>query len=344
MRRFRPPASEPDPLINTITLGSGDTLATGPTGRAALLFANGTEAHLSANSSLLTANQEVSTMKQTGIRWAKGLVLLATVTLVLLQPPTAAQAFDSFDAKQIALISGAGGVVGSRFGPIAALAGAALGALAAAKGAIHGDITREALKDEGVKGDYIAAIVSANWHQDYDQVKFIVGAPWLKPNDRYSPDHHFDRLKDKSHGEAFRRGAQYVRDQRGFAITKVGTNHMDLATQAIGRSMHALQDFFSHSNFVELSKEEQEATLDALFRRHPEGRDPPAALKITGTQDGKDLPNDGYGHNAHAKDNPGKNDDARRDFQKARDAAIDACRDLIRGIKNDLGENAKRLQ
>jgi hypothetical protein len=283
-------------------------------------------------------------MKQISRRWASRLVLLATVALVLLQPPTAAQAFDSFDTKQMALISGAGGVVGFRFGPIAALAGAALGALAAAKGAIHGDITREALKGEGIKGAYIEAIARANWHQDYDQMRFAVGAPWLKPNSKYSPDHHFDRLKDKSHVEAFRRGAQYVRDQRGSAITKVGTHHMDLATEAIGRAMHALQDFFSHSNFVELSKEEQDATLDSLFRRYTEVRDPPAALKITGTQDGKDLPNDDYGHDAHCKDNHEKNDDARRDFQKAKDTAIHACRELIRGIKNDLGENAKRLQ
>ena len=103
----------------------------------------------------------------------------------------------------------------------------------------------------------------------------------------YRPEHHFDRVKSLSEDPsavetAFESGLRYVVAKRGRIGQMVAENRTRAALVALGRGLHAVQDVFSHSNYVDLydgrSPATDELTADLL------GTDvtaPPASLLLT---------------------------------------------------------------
>jgi len=51
------------------------------------------------------------------------------------------------------------------------------------------------------------------------------------------------------------------------------------AIAAIGRGLHAVQDFFAYSNYVDLPEKDKKLAREALF---DPSKDPPKSLKLTG--------------------------------------------------------------
>ena len=182
---------------------------------------------------------------------------------------------------------------------------------------IHEAITKEAAATAGWKGRPLRALVAAVQAPDLDEtdlLSFRCGRlRFLAPKlSTYAAEHHFDRGPGVSDAEAFFAGVRYVQTQRASASVAVALDDDDEAIRCLGRALHALQDFFSHSSFVDLDDEDRAACLAAL--RDVAGS-PPLALRITAYfPDDADPENpadrEGYTHRAHAKDAPRKNQDA----------------------------------
>lgn len=89
----------------------------------------------------------------------------------------------------------------------------------------------------------------------------------------YRPEHHFDRVKSLSEDpsaveSAFESGLHYVIAKRGKIGQMVAENRARAALIALGRGLHAVQDVYSHSNYVDLydsrSPANDELTADLL--------------------------------------------------------------------------------
>jgi hypothetical protein len=81
----------------------------------------------------------------------------------------------------------------------------------------------------------------------------------------YRPEHHFDRVKSLSEDpsaveSAFESGIHYVVAKRGRIGQMVAENRIRAALIALGRGLHAVQDVFSHSNYVDLYNGRSPAT------------------------------------------------------------------------------------
>jgi hypothetical protein len=98
--------------------------------------------------------------------------------------------------------------------------------------AYHIQITQEALANQ-VSPAALNTILAGNLGQDG-----LAGLLW-------HPEFHFD-------DNSFKAGFAYIDQQRAlvFAALKQGNPH--LARKALGRLTHSLQDFYAHSNFVQL--------------------------------------------------------------------------------------------
>ena len=229
----------------------------------------------------------------------------------------------------------------------------------------HRKITNDACKDSlfgigftGFSKDAIDRLIWANSRQD--NPLFV----------KYNPAHHFDRSKGKSHRQAFMDGRKYVAEQIKIAADKMTIGKIEAALDALGRALHALQDFFSHSNFVdELSFDEQDQCLKALFDIKDFQAEPPANLRITAydkeTGEKGKVHGDTYAHDDHCKDGPdtkrymsaGKIVDDRQlgglttvkktAFHAAYDNAVDGSRKLMLALVSalllhDLGDQERK--
>lgn len=200
---------------------------------------------------------------------------------------------------------------------------------------IHEAITREAAAAVGWEGAPLSSLVDAVNAPDFAEthvVSFRGGRlRFLTPNPAaYAPEHHFDRGPGTSHAAAFLSGMRYIHAQRAAALAAAARGDDAATFRALGRALHALQDFFSHSNFVDLDADDRVACLEAL-RAGP----PPASLRITAYFPDATDPEDPrdperYTHGAHSKDAPRKNADAAArpggpdspsNFERARDVA-----------------------
>jgi hypothetical protein len=99
----------------------------------------------------------------------------------------------------------------------------------------HEEITEEALKDQGFSKDAIEYMEDFNTYQDWSE--------W-RDKSKYRPEHHFDRPPGKSHADAFKDGARYVRAEMDKAREYLKNCTTIGAIAAIGRALHAVQDFF----------------------------------------------------------------------------------------------------
>ncbi len=164
------------------------------------------------------------------------------------------------------------------------------------------------------------------------------------PNAQYQARHHFDRGPGRSHAQAFKDGAAYVREQKLLAVNEAFQGRMEQALTALGHALHALQDLKAHSNFVDLTRQEQDEVERALV--DPTWM-PPARLKITSFSPGAEdaerprrtdpgwTEDDPYSHGDFAKDSPDKNEEAKAKigtatkYELAREAAIQESKDFL---------------
>ena len=91
----------------------------------------------------------------------------------------------------------------------------------------------------------------------------------LFPNCRYDPAHHFDREPQTSTRDAYEAGRQFVMAKRAQAIAAAKQRRDADALRAMGRALHAIQDFYSHSNVVDLPLPTQHVLSDGLWNAGP---------------------------------------------------------------------------
>jgi hypothetical protein len=96
----------------------------------------------------------------------------------------------------------------------------------------HVEMTRLAV-GENFSSNALEKIIEANLYQD--RLLGQIG------HDEY----HFD-------GNAFEKSYAYVEEQRALTVSSLMTNDSLSAWSAFGRLTHAVQDFYSHSNYVDL--------------------------------------------------------------------------------------------
>jgi len=96
----------------------------------------------------------------------------------------------------------------------------------------HIETTRLALGEQ-FSSRALKQITAANLHQD--RLLGQIG----------HEEYHFD-------GSAFKKSNRYVEEQRALTISSLVANHAPSAWAAFGKLSHAVQDFYSHSNYVDL--------------------------------------------------------------------------------------------
>lgn len=227
-------------------------------------------------------------------------------------------------------------------------------------GFIHREITLKAMEPLQIKEKFQQKIAYWNWRPDWDETKKM--PPDFLPNQCYKPEHHFDRneiaVSFDKHAEAFTRAAKYVGEQRAIVVAglkKEQGKDVGDALQATGRAFHALQDFFSHSNLIDLP----EADFGVIKKALAGASSPPGDLKITGydIRAGGAKIGEPFAHDVFSKDEQEKNDEAQKPiepasafydknnpgktkFEGARDAAADYSRQWLEGVRNEVGPAA----
>ena len=157
---------------------------------------------------------------------------------------------------------------------------------------IHGDITREALSRTGIDQTGIKFIVAGNLSTDTDPVLY---------NTMHA---HFCN-------EEFSRGSRRLREKLVESVDALAACDRQRALVAMGTSLHATQDFYAHSNEINLYRDPG-VTVDLFHLQDPgrgvvcsPGHLPPVLTsaywpdngyfpgKCTHAQIAKDLPNVG---------------------------------------------------
>lgn len=96
----------------------------------------------------------------------------------------------------------------------------------------HVEITQQAL-DKTFSATALERIIAANLYQD--RIAGQIG------HDEY----HFDN-------NAFEKSYAYIEEQRGLVIASLKNNDVPSAWAAFGRLTHTAQDFYAHSNYIDL--------------------------------------------------------------------------------------------
>jgi hypothetical protein len=115
---------------------------------------------------------------------------------------------------------------------------------------IHGEITRGALANSGIDETGLSLIVAGNLNTDYDPVLY---------NLLYA---HFCN-------EQFDQGSNRLREKMVEALHALSKCDRGAALDAFGTSLHAIQDFYAHSNGINVYPAAS-ATVD-LFHLHDPG-------------------------------------------------------------------------
>ena len=155
----------------------------------------------------------------------------------------------------------------------------------------------------------------------------------------YQHKFHFDRNDSMSHAQAFSDGVGYIREQMGL-VQQFGKSKPKEALEALGRALHALQDFYAHSNFIELGQSDKEAIESALLQGSGTGA--PSTLKLTwfNPTSPLDTTHDplAYPHHIYAKDFPFP--DRLGSYFSALYSASSASRKLVESARTMFGSDA----
>lgn len=142
----------------------------------------------------------------------------------------------------------------------------------------HNAINDTALAGKGLSKDAQNKIKAENLKVDSSE-----GSSFgIANKDNYKPEHHFDRNPGTNNEDAFKNGAAYVRKKKQDAIdaiNKCTLAGVEEALAHIGQALHAIQDFYAHSNYVDLAVGDQ-ADLRKAF--DDPNQSIPNTVKLTG--------------------------------------------------------------
>lgn len=156
---------------------------------------------------------------------------------------------------------------------------------------------------------------------------------------------HGDRKSGENHATAFNRLRQYIKQQFDLADELFAACETEKGLDALGRALHSVQDFYAHSNYVELDATEQAKAKAAL---DDPGLAVPDSVKMCGwwswpftpTDDGgwfrPDDPYD-YSHSEHAHEEEGT-----ADYAAANAAAVAHTKEIIKKKWSHLTEAKKQ--
>lgn len=211
---------------------------------------------------------------------------------------------------------------------------------------VHRDITITAAATNqnwnAAARDLLAAGVAK---VDWDESQLTRNG-WV-PNNAYRAGHHFDRTPGVTDANAFRDGRTYVEEEYLFAVIFASANNAADSRVHVAKGFHALEDFFSHSNFVDLAAADQATVLRAIW---DDTVAPPAGLRLTGYNPNPTVadpdpglpPGDTYAHKTFCKDNPRGNAESQlliggqTKHALARAAATTAATDFLQRMRNEL--------
>jgi hypothetical protein len=169
----------------------------------------------------------------------------------------------------------------------------------------HSDLTREALQDEGFSDTSIKVTQVQNWLVDYFSSSPVSGLQGIKAD---AEKLHFDNLFSTSQVQNYW-GNLTVNTKNAVQQAARENDPLKLLT-VLGISLHAVQDFYTHSNWVEThqpsgnayrtetwfdSTPEQHADLGLFTGSYPELR--PGATQLHGDY------NSGLNHDSYVRPN-----------------------------------------
>ena len=202
-------------------------------------------------------------------------------------------------------------------------------------GSDHRTITDEALKNLGFSDKAKERVIDANEAQDGI---WCYGPLCPGTSNTEKPEYHGDRLAGETSRQAFDRLRNYINEQKELAKKLIKECKTKEAQEALGRALHALQDFYSHSNYVdELNADQQKQAKDAL---NDPTKDPPANLKMTGWGMKAEDDPEGYHHDKKNKDSA-KSPLGKDAYETAKSAATQHTTEFVEGIKEQLGEESE---
>lgn len=249
-------------------------------------------------------------------------------------------------------------------------------------GYVHGEVTRKTLCALNLRNDFVLKVVEVNWRIDWDSnsrdlEEFAYGRIKLpyRPNNKYKPEYHFDRNRDDvvtiggmnfpDHVKPFVRGVVYVQGRRAIIVDGlIGRNGRNIGDvpAAAGQALHAIQDFFAHSNVTDLTEAEWNQAIASLELVTGPIGPPPSTLKIAGFD--KEFNDDferpeifcrkdpftPYGHDKCAKDSENHPEGKREmepdaykfvagktKFVRAKEAAVEFTISWLQAIKAEVG-------
>jgi len=162
----------------------------------------------------------------------------------------------------------------------------------------------------------------------------------------FKPEYHGDRNAGESHETAFNRTRDYIISQRQIILNYLQQGEAKRAAFETGKALHAIQDFYSHSNFVELNETDRtkaKAALTDAALRIPSNlkmcgywTDPPLKPLPCSDEGGLLRPEDPlkYSHTDHNKDVVGQPIGRPNDYGWANGNATLHTEEYIRQIWN----------
>ncbi|MEM7216577.1 MAG: hypothetical protein AAF423_13640 [Pseudomonadota bacterium] len=131
----------------------------------------------------------------------------------------------------------------------------------------HFDLTRVVLKREGLGPDAINSAILANWLTDYYSTAPVAKNLFLKPALNRM---HFDNLGDRKQVELYH--YRFLSNLRVLIKEAAVENDRIKTLILIGVAHHVIQDFYSHSNWVELFPRRPNGGFEVqLFPGSPQG-------------------------------------------------------------------------
>lgn len=207
----------------------------------------------------------------------------------------------------------------------------------------HSKITQDGLAGTGLES---ATETIEDYVDDVDWDSY-----WW-PRSRYFPAGHFDRPQGMTSGDAYLAGVTYVSTYRSATLSALALASLEgqdtstrrkaikHAARSLGVLLHARQDAYAHSNFLDLPSHVQ-----AEFQRVLEtglsiiSAELTQLVKLTGydidaPKPGR-PPNDDYAHDDHAVGHGNQGDDK---MQAAWRHAVEDTRHAVISIRRSLGE------
>lgn len=148
------------------------------------------------------------------------------------------------------------------------------------KGGPHDKATRRAAEATELDSSALSALKQAVRQLDVDELAVDLRATGnpramrgpaaevlLHPRCDFEGSHHFQRGPDQAIDDVLTHGQGVLKRARIDAISALADGDRDRAVHALAQGLHALQDFFAHSNVVFLDEHRQALIVDWVLGR-----------------------------------------------------------------------------